>query len=156
MLMRAGAELARAHDLPGAALLRERRRAAQPRGVVWGREALGLPFHDNWWQTETGGIMIANFAAQRRSGPARWAVRCPGVEAAIVRRRDDGGVDEVAEPDVEGELALRPGWPSMFRGYLGDPERYAHCFADGWYLTGDLARRDARRLLTGSSPAATT
>ena len=42
-----------------------------------------------------------------------------------------------------GELALRPGWPSMFRGYLGEPERYAKCFADGWYLTGDLAMRDA-------------
>ena len=42
-----------------------------------------------------------------------------------------------------GELALRPGWPSMFRGYLGELERYAKCFADGWYLTGDLAMRDA-------------
>ena len=42
-----------------------------------------------------------------------------------------------------GELALRPGWPSMFRGYLHDEERYRKCFAGGWYLTGDLARRDA-------------
>jgi acetyl-CoA synthetase len=41
-----------------------------------------------------------------------------------------------------GELALRPGWPSMFRGYLGDEERYRCCFAGGWYLSGDLARRD--------------
>ncbi len=46
-------------------------------------------------------------------------------------------------PGVDGELALRPGWPSMFRGYLGDEERYRSCFAGGWYLTGDLARRDA-------------
>ena len=44
---------------------------------------------------------------------------------------------------MEGELALRPGWPSMFRGYLHDPERYAEAFAGGWYLTGDVARRDA-------------
>jgi acetyl-CoA synthetase len=42
-----------------------------------------------------------------------------------------------------GELALRPGWPSMFRGYLNELERYRKCFADGWYLTGDLAMRDA-------------
>jgi acetyl-CoA synthetase len=42
-----------------------------------------------------------------------------------------------------GELALKPGWPSMFRGYLDEPARYAKCFADGWYLTGDLAMRDA-------------
>ena len=42
-----------------------------------------------------------------------------------------------------GELALRAGWPSMFRGYLGEEERYRTCFAGGWYLTGDLVRRDA-------------
>ena len=44
---------------------------------------------------------------------------------------------------VEGELALRPGWPSMFRGYLHEDERYRKCFAGGWYLSGDLAMRDA-------------
>src|SRR5208282_4778718 len=58
-------------------------------------------------------------------------------------RPNDEALTTVTEPDVEGELALRPGWPSMFRGYLGEPERYAKCFADGWYLTGDLAMRDA-------------
>ena len=41
-----------------------------------------------------------------------------------------------------GELALKPGWPSMFRAYLGQEERYAKCFRSGWYLSGDLARRD--------------
>jgi acetyl-CoA synthetase len=56
--------------------------------------------------------------------------------------RPDGSVAEVA-PDEIGELALRPGWPSMFRGYLNDEERYARSFAGGWYLSGDLARRDA-------------
>jgi acetyl-CoA synthetase len=65
------------------------------------------------------------------------------VEAAIVQRSSDGGVTEVVEPGVQGELALRPGWPSMFRGYLGEEERYRKCFAGGFYLTGDLARRDA-------------
>jgi acetyl-CoA synthetase len=49
----------------------------------------------------------------------------------------------VTEPGVEGELALRPGWPSMFRGYLNEEQRYRKCFVGGWYLTGDLARRDA-------------
>jgi acetyl-CoA synthetase len=76
MLMRSvGAEAPRVRPL-GAALRRQRRRAAQSRGGrLWGEEAFGLPFHDNWWQTETGGIMIANFAA-RRSSRARWACRC--------------------------------------------------------------------------------
>jgi acetyl-CoA synthetase len=67
----------------------------------------------------------------------------PGVEAAIVERDAEGRVEELREPDQQGELALRAGWPSMFRGYWNDPDRYAACFADGWYLTGDLARRDA-------------
>jgi acetyl-CoA synthetase len=52
-------------------------------------------------------------------------------------------VRELTTPDQVGQLALRPGWPSMFRGYLHEDERYRKCFADGWYLTGDLARRDA-------------
>jgi acetyl-CoA synthetase len=67
----------------------------------------------------------------------------PGTEAAIVRRKDDSHVEIVSEPELEGELALKPGWPSMFRGYLGEDERYRKCFVDGWYLTGDLAKRDA-------------
>jgi acetyl-CoA synthetase len=67
----------------------------------------------------------------------------PGIEAAIVQARADGTVIEITEPDAQGELALRPGWPSMFRGYWNEPERYQKCFAGGYYLTGDLARRDA-------------
>ena len=65
----------------------------------------------------------------------------PGIKAAIVSRTDDG---VMFVPDGEqGELALARGWPSMFRGYLGERERYEKCFAGDWYLTGDLARRDA-------------
>jgi acetyl-CoA synthetase len=74
----------------------------------------------------------------------------PGIDAGLLRRGEDGRaavvddhVDVITEPDAVGELALRPGWPSMFRGYLHDDARYARCFAAGWYLTGDLARRDA-------------
>ena len=65
------------------------------------------------------------------------------VDASIVRRREDGSCETVRDPDVEGELALRSGWPSMFRGYLDQDERYRKCFAGDWYLTGDLAKRDA-------------
>jgi acetyl-CoA synthetase len=86
--------------------------------------------------------MVANFAAAEVR-PGSMGRPMPGLEAGIVRRREDGGADEVTEPGEEGELALRPGWPSMFRTYLGEPERYDRCFAGGWYLSGDLARRDA-------------
>jgi acetyl-CoA synthetase len=67
----------------------------------------------------------------------------PGVDAAIVRKEDDGSICEVLQPDVQGELALRPGWPSMFRAYWDESERYKKCFAGGFYLTGDLAKKDS-------------
>jgi acetyl-CoA synthetase len=85
--------------------------------------------------------MIANFASQEIR-PGSMGLPLPGIDAAIVKRAPGGRVEVLSEPDALGELALRPGWPSMFRAYLNDPERYAKCFADGWYLSGDLARRD--------------
>ncbi|MFE2476032.1 acetate--CoA ligase [Streptomyces sp. NPDC059389] len=119
-----------------------------PEAVLWGQEVLGLPIHDNWWQTETGAIMIANFAASDIR-PGSMGRPLPGVEAALLERGEDGRakvtggrVRVITEAGVEGELALRPGWPSMFRGYLNEEARYQACFADGWYLTGDLAKRD--------------
>jgi acetyl-CoA synthetase len=112
-----------------------------PEGVVWGVEALGLPTHDSWWQTETGGIMIANFAAMDIR-PGSMGRPIPGIEAAIVRRVGKTVAKVIDEPDLEGDLALKPGWPSMFRGYLHEQERYRKCFVGNWYITGDLARRD--------------
>jgi acetyl-CoA synthetase len=112
-----------------------------PEAVVWGVKALGLPIHDNWWQTETGGIMIANYAAMEIR-PGSMGLPLPGVEAAIVHRKEGKLIVE-KEPCVEGDLALKPGWPSMFRGYLHDEERYRKAFVGDWYITGDLARRDA-------------
>jgi acetyl-CoA synthetase len=111
-----------------------------PEAVVWGMEAFGKPFHDNWWQTETGGIMIANYASMDVK-PGSMGRPLPGIVAAIVERTADG-VREIGTPLKSGELALRPGWPSMMRAYLGEEERYRKCFAGGWYLSGDLAMRD--------------
>jgi acetyl-CoA synthetase len=142
MMMKAGAELARQHRFPALRLLASVGEPLNPEAVVWGQEAFGLPFHDNWWQTETGGIMIANYASMDIR-PGSMGKPLPGIDAAIVRRTDGGAVDVVEQPGEEGELALRPGWPSMFRAYWNEPERYKKCFAGGWYLSGDLARRDA-------------
>jgi acetyl-CoA synthetase len=75
--------------------------------------------------------------------PGSMGKPLPGISAGIVERDADGHVREVTAPMAMGELALRPGWPSMFRSYLNDQVRYDKCFADGWYLTGDLAMRDA-------------
>jgi acetyl-CoA synthetase len=142
MMMKAGVELVRQRAYPALRFLASVGEPLNPEGVLWGKEAFDLPFHDNWWQTETGGIMIANVAALDIR-PGSMGKPLPGVEAGIVQRTEDGGAVEVVQPDTQGELALRPGWPSMFRGYLGADERYRKCFAGGWYLTGDLARRDA-------------
>jgi acetyl-CoA synthetase len=142
MLMKTGVEVAREHEFPALRFLASVGEPLNPEGVVWGEEVFGRPFHDNWWQTETGGIMIANFASMDVR-PGSMGRPVPGVEAGIVHQRKDGSVVEVTTPGEQGTIALRPGWPSMFRGYLGDPERYEKCFAGGWYLTGDLARRDS-------------
>jgi acetyl-CoA synthetase len=128
MLMKTGTELARKYDLTSLRFLGSVGEPLNPEAVVWGLEAFGQPFHDNWWQTETGGIMIANFASMDIR-PGSMGRPVPGVEAAIVRRTKDGDVAVIEEPDQQGELALRPGWPSMCRGYLREPERYAKCFA---------------------------
>ncbi|HET7463512.1 MAG TPA: acetate--CoA ligase [Longimicrobium sp.] len=142
MLMKAGDALPARYDLSRLRLIASVGEPLNPEAVAWGSRVLGLPIHDNWWQTETGGIMIANYRAMDIR-PGSMGRPLPGVEAAIVRRTDEGGAVVVDQAGVEGELALRPGWPSMFRGYLGDEERYGRCFAGGWYLSGDLARRDA-------------
>jgi acetyl-CoA synthetase len=112
-----------------------------PEAITWSMKKLKLPIHDNWWQTETGGIMIANYAAMAIR-PGSMGKPLPGIEAAIVEKLEDGHVRVVEQPNVEGHLALKPGWPSMFRGYLHDETRYAEAFLDGWYISGDLAERD--------------
>jgi acetyl-CoA synthetase len=141
MMMKLGLEPIRKYNLQALRFLASVGEPLNPEAVVWGQRAFGQPFHDNWWQTETGGIMIANYAAMDIR-PGSMGRPLPGVEAAIVRRTDDGGVAVIEEPEVQGELALRPGWPSMFRAYWQEPDRYRKCFAGGYYLTGDLARRD--------------
>jgi acetyl-CoA synthetase len=145
--MRYGTELPRRHDLSALRHIASVGEALNPEVVVWGQGAFGLPIHDNWWQTETGAIMISNYPAMDIR-PGSMGRPMPGVVATVLERGDDGRASVVdghatpCPPDEVGELALQKGWPSMFRGYLGDDERYRSCFAGEWYLTGDLARVD--------------
>ncbi|MGB2922124.1 MAG: acetate--CoA ligase [Mycobacterium sp.] len=142
MLIKAGPEAARDYRFPRLRFIASVGEPLNPEAVWWGERVLGLPIHDNWWQTETGGIMIANTPAFDIK-PGSMGRPLPGVDAFVVRRGEDGSVSVVDEPDVEGELALKTGWPSMFRGYLHQEERYRKSFTDGMYLTGDLVKRDA-------------
>ncbi|GAA0295101.1 acetate--CoA ligase [Sphingomonas oligophenolica] len=141
LLIKAGAELAGRHDLSRLRFMASVGEPLNAEAVLWSQDVFGRPFHDNWWQTETGGIMIANFAALDVK-PGSMGKPLPGVEAAIVTV-DGEEVALVETPMTVGQLALRPGWPAMFRGYLHEEARYAACFKGGWYLTGDLAMRDA-------------
>ncbi len=108
--------------------------------VRWGEDTFGIPILDNWWQTETGGIMISNY----RNMPVRpgsMGKPLPGIEAAIAEISADS-FSIITEPDRSGQLVLKRGWPSMFKTYLHEEERYQKCFRGEWYVTGDLARRD--------------
>ncbi|TNE80101.1 MAG: acetate--CoA ligase, partial [Gammaproteobacteria bacterium] len=142
MLIKLGVDLAKQYRFPKLRFIASVGEPLNPEAVIWGQEALGLPIHDNWWQTETGGIMIANYLCTDIR-PGSMGLPLPGIEAGIVKQTENGEIEEIKTADVDGELALRPGWPSMFRGYLSQEERYRKCFRNGWYLTGDLARRDA-------------
>lgn len=142
MLMKAWGQDPRPYEAPALRFMASVGEPLNPEAVAWGVKAFGRPFHDNWWQTETGGIMIANFSAMDIK-PGSMGRPLPGVVAGIVERDADGSAHEISKPMAMGELALRPGWPSIMRGYLHEEERFRRCFAGGWYLTGDLAMRDA-------------
>ena len=149
MLMRAGDDLPGEFDLSALRLIASVGEPLNPEAVLWGQRVLDRPIRDNWWQSETGGIMIAN-APTGDVRPGSMGRPVPGVEAALVRvdaGNDpivgaDGAPELIGDPDEEGMIALRRGWPSMFRDYLHDRERYERSFAGDWYLSGDLARRD--------------
>ncbi len=108
--------------------------------VLWGEKTLGMPILDNWWQTETGGIMIANYPSQKiKAGSMGRPL--PGIEAAVAELSDTD-IQIISEPGKQGQLVLKKGWPSMFRAYLNEEERYKRCFRGEWYITGDLAKKD--------------
>jgi acetyl-CoA synthetase len=149
MLMMAGAAAAAGLDFSALRFVASVGEPLDPELVLWGQEVFGQPVHDNWWQTETGAIMIGNFAGAPIK-PGSMGRPLPGVEAALMVRGEGGGpvVENgktalITEPDTVGELVLRSGWPSMFRGYVHDEKRYEDRFSGEWYLTGDLAQRDA-------------
>ncbi|WP_323772235.1 acetate--CoA ligase [Antarctobacter sp.] len=140
MMMRAGATAAAPYDFSSLKFLASVGEPLNPEAVIWSQKVFGQPFHDNWWQTETGGIMIANRPGMEVR-PGSMGKPLPGVEAAILDKADDGTL-RVCAPREIGELALRPGWPSMMRSYLHEEARYQKTFAGGWYLSGDLAMQD--------------
>jgi acetyl-CoA synthetase len=142
MLMRLNINPLEKYDLEHLRLIHSVGEPLNPEAVEWGRETLGMPILDNWWQTETGGIMIANYPSMEIKDGS-MGKPLPGIQAGIVKRISEHKVEEIKEKDTVGELALKPAWPSMFRGYLHDKKRYNKCFIGEWYITGDLAKIDS-------------
>ena len=137
MLMKAGDDVPKRFDLSDLRYMCSVGEPLNPEAVVWGNNVFGMPFHDNWWQTETGAIMCANYPAMEVR-PGSMGRPIPGVTLAVV----DENFEEV--PDGEdGNLVVRPGWPSMFHSYWNNSEMYNSKFRKGWYLTGDTAKKDS-------------
>ncbi|WP_290651667.1 AMP-binding protein, partial [Aquisalimonas sp.] len=139
MLQLAGNEPAARYDLSTLDRVFSTGEPLDPALHRWVRETLGTPPRDAWSQSETGVAMIAQYGDDPVT-PGCMGRPTPGIEMALVTRSDDG-VAPVGDGEV-GQIALRAGWPSMFRAYLGDPARYRARFSGDWYLSGDTAQRD--------------
>ena len=139
LLMREGAALARRFDLTALRHLASVGEPLNPEAVVWSAETFERPFHDTFWQTETGCIVISNLPGMAIK-PGSMGRPFPGITATVL---DPATFDPVGAPGRVGLIALRPGWPSMMRAYWRNPEGYAAKFRNGWYLCGDRATIDA-------------
>ena len=138
MLMKAGEKVVEKYDLRSLRYLCSVGEPLNPEAILWGNKVFGLPFHDNWWQTETGCIQIANYPVQDIR-PGSMGRPFPGVTATIL----DDNCEKELPPGKEGHLALKAGWPSMFRTFWNKQKLYDSKFRNGWYITGDRATMDA-------------
>jgi len=138
MLMREGVGTVRKYDMSSLRHLCSVGEPLNPEAVVWSKEAFGKPFHDTYWQTETGSIMIANYPGMPVR-PGSMGKPFPGITAEVL---DPRTYEPLGPTGRIGLIAFRPGWPSMFRIYWKNEGAYRSKFRDGWYLPGDRARID--------------
>ena len=136
MLMRGGEEGPKRFDLSSLRHINSVGEPLNPEAIVWGSKVFDQAIHDNWWQTETGAILIANYASMPVR-PGSMGKPLPGIVAAILDEEFNP-----LPPGREGSLAIRPGWPSMFQTYWNNQELYNSRFRKGWYITGDQAKMD--------------
>lgn len=147
--MKTGDALPLAHDLSSLRLLGTVGEPINPEAWMWYHRVIGgerCPIVDTWWQTETGGILIAPLPGATPTKPGSATLPLPGIAAEVV---DMAG--NPVPPDQGGYLVVRRPWPSMMRTVYGDPERFRRSYwefirpADGQpvYFAGDGARRDA-------------
>jgi acetyl-CoA synthetase len=136
MLAASGDDLVKKFDLSSLRHMASVGEPLNPEPIKWGKRVFGLYFYDTYWQTETGGMVIANRPGLSiKEGSMGKPV--PGITATIA---DDKG-NELGIGKV-GNLVLKRGWDSMMRKIWRRPIKYHSYFKKGWYYTGDLAYKD--------------
>ena len=131
----------RNYDLSSLRLLGSVGEPINPEAWMWYHKNVGnerCPIVDTWWQTESGGHLIAPLPAATPLVPGSCTRAMPGIMAAIV---DEQGHD--LPNGTGGVLVIKRPWPSMIRTVWGDPERFKKSYfppeLKGAYLAGDAA-----------------
>lgn len=138
LLMKEGLEAVKKYDLSSLRHLASVGEPLNAEAVIWSEKAFGRPFHDTFWQTETGAIVITN-APGMRIKPGSMGKPFPGIAATVLNPKT---YEPVTTPGSVGLIALRPGWPSMMRTYWNNKITYDNKFKNGWYICGDRASID--------------
>jgi acetyl-CoA synthetase len=139
-LMKAGEEPVLSCDLSSLRHLASVGEPLNPEAVIWSEKMFGRPFHDTYWQTETGSIMISNFPGMKIK-PGSMGKPFPGITGVIL---DQEKYEPLVETGKTGLIAFRPGWPAMMRGYWNNDATYKKKFVNGWYITGDKGSIDKK------------
>jgi acetyl-CoA synthetase len=137
-LMKAGEKVVKSFDLSSLRHLASVGEPLNSEAVIWSERIFGKPFHDTYWQTETGSIMITNFPGLKIK-PGSMGKLFPGITGVVL---DQERYEPICEPGKIGLIAFRPGWPAMMRAYWNNWEKYQEKFVSGWYLSGDKASVD--------------
>jgi acetyl-CoA synthetase len=143
MLMKSDGNLIKKYNLSNLRHLCSVGEALNPEAIRWGIKNFGLPFHDTWWQTETGAMMICNLPSEDII-LGSMGKPLPGIKPLIVDEKGKKLAD-----NIEGDLTIEIGWPSMMVKAWGKNDLTNHeidldigYIANGLYYTGDKAKRD--------------
>jgi acetyl-CoA synthetase len=137
-LMKAGDDLVKSYDHECLRFLASVGEPLNSEAVIWSERVFNRPFHDTFWQTETGSIMIANSPGMKIK-PGSMGKPFPGIEGTVL---DPKTFQPLDEPGKVGLIAFKPDWPAMMRAYWNNQEKFQEKFVNGWYLSGDKASID--------------
>jgi len=137
-LMRAGDEVVKQHNLSSLRHLASVGEPLNAEAVIWSEKVFGKPFQDNYWQTETGSIMISNYPGMKVK-PGSMGKPFPGITATVLNPKT---YEPWEESGKIGLIAFKPGWAAVLRTYWRNEETFKTKFKNGWYISGDRARID--------------